>query len=109
MEFTDKFMMTWSVFEGSQMNRLCLLSADMEFWLQCWTEPSPLVKGRWLMRNEVLIILQRHRHTHTHTHRQTHRDRSEMHIQWGRKVWDHITNHILKLMNQEGLYLNHNV
>jgi len=35
MEFTDKFMMTWSVFEGSQMNRLCLLSADMEFWLQC--------------------------------------------------------------------------
>jgi len=74
MEFTDKFMMTWSVFEGSQMNRLCLLSADMEFWLQCWTEPSPLVKGRWLMRNEVLIILQRHRHTHTHTDRHTETD-----------------------------------
>jgi len=70
MEFTDKFMMTWSVFEGSQMNRLCLLSADMEFWLQCWTVSScerEMADEEWGFNHLAKT------QTHTHTHRQTQR------------------------------------
>jgi len=72
MEFTDKFMMTWSVFEGSQMNRLCLLSADMEFWLQCWTVSScerEMADEEWGFNH--LAKTQTHTHTHTDRHTET--------------------------------------